>query len=266
MLSGVVVNQEASLLWITLSRPERLNALDAPTRAQIVEALVFASRNQGIRAVVITGAGDRAFCAGQDLNESAALGQSDGDRWMAGWRHFFAGVSRCSKPIIAAINGTAAGAGLQLALMADIRIAVPSARLLMAEANVGLPAIVGSYLLNIHLGQSRMRELVLTGRVFSAEEAQDWGLVRRLCVPGDLLAEAGKVAAELAEKAPIAMALTHAFLHDLVNPGLGEAEAKAARYQSEAISTGQPQAAMERFLSSRSQQTNTQRQQETLDV
>ncbi|MET4808268.1 enoyl-CoA hydratase/isomerase family protein [Limibacillus sp. MBR-115] len=257
MKGGVIANKEGSLLWVTISRPERLNALDAAARDQIVESLDFASRSQDIRAIVITGAGNRAFCAGQDLNESAALGHSDGDRWMAGWRRFFEGVSQCTKPMVAAINGTAAGAGLQLALMADIRIAVPSARLLMAEANVGLPAIVGSYLLSIHLGQSRMRELVLTGRIFHAEEAQEWGLIHRLSEPDQLVAEARTVAAEIAEKAPTAMALTHRFLHSLASSGLGDAEAKAAKYQAEAIRTGQPQAAMEQFLRSRSQQTNT---------
>lgn len=251
MPSGVALERRDSILWVTLDRPQRLNALDAGARALIVDGLESASESNEVRAVVITGRGDRAFCAGQDLNESSALAPDAGEDWMDTWRRFFSGVSDCRKPIVAAINGVAAGAGLQLALMAHLRLAVPAARMLMAEVNVGLPAIAGSCLLDAHLGQSRMRELVLTGRAFTADEAAAWGLVHELCGPDQLVSRAQAAAEMLAAKPPVAMALNLSFFRDLLRARLSEAEEKAAVYQSEAIATGEPQVAMQQFLAAR---------------
>lgn len=245
---GVTLEQQDPVLWITLERPRRLNALDADARTRIVDGLKFASECKEVRAVVIMGRGDHAFCAGQDLNESSTLAPDAGENWMDTWRRFFSGVTDCRKPIVAAINGVAAGAGLQLALMAHLRVAVPAARLLMAEVNVGLPAIAGSCLLDVHLGQSRMRELVLTGRTFTADEAADWGLVHELCEPDQLLSRAQAAAEMLADKPPVAMALNLSFFRDLLRARLSDAEEKAAIYQSEAIATGEPQVAMQQFL------------------
>lgn len=228
-----------------------MNALDAAMRARLCDILDTASADEATAAVVLTGAGDRAFCAGQDLHESAALAADAGEAWMATWKRFFESVSTCSKPIVAAVNGVAAGAGLQLALMADMRIAVPGARLLMAEANVGLPAIVGSYLLDLHLGQSRMRELVLTGRTMSAEEAHAAGLVHRIVSRDALAGEAMTMARELAAKPPTALRLTLGNLRGALRSGLAEAEAAAGDYQTRAIATGEPQAAMAGFLKTR---------------
>jgi len=258
MPSGVTLERQDPALRVILDRPHRLNALDVDARAGIVEALQFASECEAVRAVILTGRGDRAFCAGQDLNESSALAPDAATDWMDTWRRFFSGVTECRKPIIAAINGVAAGAGLQLALMAHLRVAIPAARLLMAEVNVGLPAIAGSCLLDIHLGQSRMRELVLTGRAFTAAEAADWGLVHELCTPGQLHNRAQAVSTILADKPPVATALDLSFFREMLRARLSEAEEKAATYQSEAISTGKPQSAMQRFLASRSPaSTNT---------
>lgn len=245
---GVTCEQQGSILWVTLERPHRLNALDADARTRIVDGLQSASECKDIRAVVITGCGERAFCAGQDLNESSALAPDAGENWMDTWRQFFSGVSGCQKPIVAAINGVAAGAGLQLALMAHLRVAVPAARLLMAEVNVGLPAIAGSCLLDVHLGQSRMRELVLTGRTFTTDEAAEWGLVHELCAPNQLRSRAQAAAQMLAHKPPVAMALNISRFRDLLRSRLSDAEEKAAVYQAEAIATGEPQTAMRQFL------------------
>jgi enoyl-CoA hydratase/carnithine racemase len=250
-MPNVEVQAEDAVLTLRLNRPEKLNALDAALRCAVVEALDAAARNDGVRVVVLTGSGGRAFCAGQDLGESAGLGPGAGPEWMAGWRSYFDAFARFPKPVVAAINGVAAGAGLQTALLADIRIAVPLARLLMAEVNVGLPAVVGGHLLATHLGLSRAVELVLTGRDVFAEEAAGWGLVHEVAAPEALAARAGAVAQALAAKPPTALRLTMAHLRAGRRAGLDDAEAAAARYQSLAIETGAPQAAMERFLGRR---------------
>ena len=244
-------DRRGTVLWLTIDRPDRLNALNADTRCAIVAALQRAADDAAVRAIVLTGRGDRAFCAGQDLSESAALEAGDADGWMTSWRSFFGAVGTCRKPLVAAINGTAAGAGLQLALMADLRVAVPDAQLLMAEVNVSLPAIVGSHLLAVHLGQSRMRDLVLTGRAVTGREAADWGLVHRLSAPEDLADTAGGLAESLAAKPPVALDLTLSFLRTLSRAALADAETAALSYQAEAVATGAPQAAMQRFLADR---------------
>jgi enoyl-CoA hydratase/carnithine racemase len=240
-----------SVLTITLNRPDRMNALNAELRTALCDLLTNAADERRARAIVITGAGDRAFCAGQDLTESAVLAAGAGPEWMAGWRRYFEAVSTCPIPIVAAINGVAAGAGLETALMADIRIARPDARLLMAEVNVGLPAIVGGCLLSIHLGTSRAADLVLSGRTVLCEEAHQWGLIHGLAEPDQLSGRADAMARSLAEKPPNAMRLTLGNLRNSLRQELAEAEAAAERYQSEAIASGDPQQAMERFLSRR---------------
>jgi enoyl-CoA hydratase/carnithine racemase len=125
----------------------------------------------------------------------------------------------------------------------------------MAEVNVGLPAIVGAYLLSIHLGLSRAVDLVLSGRTVLAEQAHQWGLVHALAEPEQLPARADAMARSLADKPPTAMRLTLANLRRALRQGLADAEVAAARYQSEAIATGSPQMAMERFLA---RQKNTE--------
>jgi len=247
----LLATRHDEVLTVMLNRPERLNALDSELRTALCDQLNETAEDRRVRAIVITGAGDRAFCAGQDITESAALPADAGPEWMAGWRRYFDVVSNCPIPIVAAINGVAAGAGLQTALMADLRIAVPRARLLMAEINVGLPAIVGAYLLSIHLGLSRAVDLVLSGRTVLAEQAHQWGLVHELAEPELLATRADAIARSLAGKPPNAMRLTLGNLRNALRQGLAEAEAAAERYQSEAIATGSPQKAMERFLARR---------------
>jgi enoyl-CoA hydratase/carnithine racemase len=244
----VEARQDDAVLTLRLNRPERLNALDAALRRAVGEMLDRAARNEAVRVVILTGGGERAFCAGQDLSESAALEEGAGPEWMASWRAYFDAFARFPKPIVAAINGIAAGAGLQTALLADIRVAVPGARLLMAEVNVGLPAVVGGHLLAVHVGLSRAIELVLTGREVLADEAATWGIVHEIAPPEALAERAAAVARALADKPPTALRLTMAHLRAGRREGLIEAEEAAGRYQSAAIATGAPQSAMGRFL------------------
>lgn len=130
-MPSVETRHEDAVLTVQLNRPARLNALDAPLRRSVCDILDQVASDDTIRVVVLTGSGERAFCAGQDLSESAGLAEGAGPEWMAGWRAYFHAFARFPKPIVAAINGVAAGAGLQTALLADIRIAVPAARLVM---------------------------------------------------------------------------------------------------------------------------------------
>lgn len=170
---------------------------------------------------------------------------------MESWKTYFKAVSSFPKPIVHTVNGVAAGAGFETVLMGDVRIAVPRARFIMAEVDIGLPAIIGSHLLNVHLGLSRTTELVLTGRTVGAEEAHAMGIVHEIVAPERLLDRARERAAELASKAPIALALNVRLFRDELRRGLEIAEGRAGAYQSEAIATGEPQTAMAQFLNRR---------------
>ena len=247
-MTGLLVDREDGIAIATFNRPSALNALDTATRLAMVEALAQLAGDASISAIVITGAGERGYCAGQDIRESAALGREGGARWMESWRAYFAAVASFPKPIVHAINGVAAGAGFETVLMGDIRIAAPHARFIMAEIDIGLPAIVGGFLLKTHLGLSRTTELVLTGRTITADEARGFGLVHDVVAAPELLAAAKRRAQELAAKPPVALALTLGEFRAALCRGLSAAVAASVRYQSEAIATGAPQLAMAGFL------------------
>lgn len=247
-MTGLLVDREDRIAIATFNRPAALNALDTATRLAMAETLARLAADSSIAAVVITGAGDRGYCAGQDIRESAVLGSADGARWMESWRAYFAAVASFPKPIVHAINGVAAGAGFETVLMGDIRLAAPHARFIMAEIDIGLPAIVGGFLLKTHLGLSRMTELVLTGRTITADEARECGLVHEVVAASELLAAAKRRAQDLAAKPPVALALTLGEIRAAFCRGLSAAVAASVQYQSEAIATGAPQLAMAGFL------------------
>jgi enoyl-CoA hydratase/carnithine racemase len=250
-VSGLSLARADRVATLTFDRPSALNALDTATRLAVVAALTDFANDPDIAAVVFTGAGERGYCAGQDVKESAALGRGDGLKWMESWKAYFRAVSAFPKPIVHAVNGVAAGAGFETVLMGDIRLAVPKARFIMAEVDIGLPAIVGGHLLRTHLGFSRMTELVLSGRTVDAEEARHIGLVHEIVPPKRLMARAHAVAAEIAAKPPVALALNLREFRRQFRIGLAEAANASAAYQDEAVATGEPQAAMARFLDRR---------------
>ena len=253
MCSSLLIGDEGAVRLFTLNRPERLNALDAELRATLIEALSEAASDDSVRCVMITGAGERAFCAGQDLNESSAIDGADEGDWIGTWHRMFRAFIGHPKPIVAAVNGVAAGGGLEIAMFSDIRIAVPAARFIMAEINIGLPTLIGSYFLNVHLHESRMREIVLSGRTIGAEEAHEIGLVHRLAGPETIRDEALAFARDIAAKPPRAMALNirrfrQGMLEAVERDGLFEA---LIRYQGEAMASGEPQRVMADFLAGR---------------
>ena len=253
MSPSLLVTAEGPVRTLMLNRPARLNALDRELRQALVAALGEAAADPAVRVVVLTGAGERAFCAGQDLNESTALGDADEGGWIETWRCFFLAFLQHPKPIVAAINGVAAGGGLEIAMFADVRLAVPSARLIMAEVDIGLPTLVGSYILESHVFHSRMVEIVLSCRPVPALEAAEIGLVHRIIESDRFAAEVRALALDLAAKPPRAMALNierlrGGWLRAMERDGVFEA---LLSYQREAVASGEPQKVMAAFLAER---------------
>lgn len=217
----VEVDADDGVATITLNRPEALNALTVPMKQALLVAFRRVARDTSVRAVILTGAG-RAFCAGQDLRErlqpdAAPLGVEVRERY----NPIIRAMRALPKPIVAAVNGVAAGAGASLAMACDIRIASESASFALAFGRVGLvPDSGATWLLPRLVGVTRAAELALLGDSVPAAEALRLGLVGRVVPAEELATEARSVAARLAAGAPRAMALTKralnaAWSHDL---------------------------------------------------
>ncbi len=199
---------------ITLNRPERLNAISGPMLGSLSEALRDADQDRGVRVIVLTGAG-RGFCAGLDLKDQAAGAGIGGDgSGLAAARFDLAGsppivLHTTDKPVICALNGAAAGYGLDLALGCDIRVASSEAKLAAVFTRRGiLPESGGSWLLPRLIGWAKAAELAFRGLTLSAQEALEWGLVSRVVEPEQLMPISREIAAEIAANAPLAVQAT----------------------------------------------------------
>ncbi len=216
-MNTVTVEQvRAGITQITLDRPERLNAMNGELIDELHAALDDVSADRDCRVVVLTGAG-RAFCAGLDLRDSsAAQGSEERGRVQAGleWQQRIATLvpklRGLRQPVIAAVNGAAAGGGLALALASDVRVASQSARFNVAFVKIGLSGcdIGVSWLLPRLVGASKAFELMLTGRFVDAEEAEQMGLVSRVVPDGAVLDAALEVADQIAANSPFGVWMT----------------------------------------------------------
>jgi 2-(1,2-epoxy-1,2-dihydrophenyl)acetyl-CoA isomerase len=200
---------------IVLDRPDRLNAVNSALAASLADALADAAGDDAVRVVVLTGAG-RAFCSGLDLSEPPSVPSAtraerlDPYAWVGSWVQR---VVSCEKPVIAAVNGPAAGAGFGLALACDIRLVAASAKLTAGYVRRGLSPDAGvSYFLPRHVGLARASDILLTGRDVDAVEAERIGLATMVIPDAEFAAAVGAYAAKLALGAPIAQALTKRIL------------------------------------------------------
>jgi len=193
---------------VTLNRPEAANAFDTRMALELAEALAaFAREGCEVRSVVLTGSGDKAFCAGADLKERH--GMSD-EQWSAQHKVFEAmgeAVLALPMPVIAAVNGAAFGGGCEIALLCDFLYASEAARFALPEATLGImPGLGATQTLARASGPRRAKEVISTGRPFTAAEALDWGVANRICPPDQLLAAALETAGRIASNAPLAVA------------------------------------------------------------
>ncbi|MFI5261555.1 MAG: enoyl-CoA hydratase-related protein [Candidatus Limnocylindrales bacterium] len=222
------------MLVLTLDRPDALNALDAPLKAGLLAALRQAARDATVRAIVLTGAG-RAFCAGQDLRETGITGAAIGAEVREHYNPLIMALADLPKPVVAAVNGVAAGAGLSLALACDIRLASDSATFICAFGRVGLVPDSGlSWFLPRVVGMGRALEMALTTAPIDATTAERIGLVNRVVPSADLATEGLALAARLADGPPMAMGLTKRALLDAQSMDLEQALEREAQLQTAA--------------------------------
>jgi enoyl-CoA hydratase len=226
---NILVEREAGVATLTINRPNVLNALNTQTLDELRRAVLAFRHDADVRAVIVTGAGDKSFIAGADINELSVQTPTGGrDHAMRG-QHVLDLIENLGKPVIAAINGYALGGGCELAMACTIRIAADTAKLGQPEINLGLiPGYAGTQRLARLVGRGRALELLLTGDQISAAEAHRIGLVNRIVAPAELMLEARRLAQALAAKAPVAMR----YIIDAVNKGLQMPLAEAQVFEA----------------------------------
>ncbi|MFS4094363.1 enoyl-CoA hydratase/isomerase family protein [Streptomyces sp. AF1A] len=251
MADTVLYEVSDGLATITLNRPEAMNALNVATKVALREAAEAAAQDTAVRAILLTAAGDRAFCVGQDLKEHIGLLAADREagsgQTMSTVKEHYNPIVRAlagaPKPVVAAVNGVAAGAGFGFALAADYRVVADTAAFNTSFAGVALTADSGvSWTLPRVIGPSRATDLLLFPRTISAQDALELGIANRVVPAGELRAEAEKTARALAEGPTVAYAaikeaVAHGLTHSLVETleKEDELQTRAGRSEDHAI-------------------------------
>ena len=247
-MSEVLTERDGGVLTITLNRPDVFNAFNAAMHAALHEALTEAAPPD-VRAVVITGAG-RGFCAGQDLKEFAEMPESIRERLEGTYHPNIRAIRALEKPVLAAVNGPCAGAGLSLACACDIRIAADGATFVPGFIGIGLvPDSGGSWFLHRLLGFARAFEWMSSNRKLTAAEAQAWGLVSE--VTDDLPARVAELAADYAARPTRGIGLTKRLFEHAYTASLDEQLELEAALQQEATGTADFAEGVAAFLEKR---------------
>ena len=251
-LSGLTLEREGAVAVVTVNRPKVLNALNIATLDELAAVMRQLQRDDTVRCVIVTGAGEKSFIAGADINELAALTPTAGREHARAGQAVFDLVEQLGKPVIAAINGYALGGGCELAMACTIRIAADTARLGQPEINLGIiPGYGGTQRLARLIGAGRALELLLTGDPIGAAEAHRLGLVNRVVPAADLMAEARRLAAAIAAKAPVAVRYILEAVRCGVQLPLGEAQAFEATLFGLVASTADMREGTRAFLEKR---------------
>lgn len=247
-MAAVLVERQDELAIVRLNRPQRLNAIDAGIRGALPIALRALNADAAVRCVVVAGAGERAFSAGQDLDEGAGYGIDDVDRWFTETWAMYAAVRAMDKPVVAAITGVAAGAGYQIGLYCDMRITHPEARIGQPEIKTGLASILGTSAMMWHLPFGVNAELSLSGELISGERAERLGLVNQLVPREQVMPRSIEVARMLGARPPNATRLTKERMRELTQAQFDDILAAAKSYQRRAYASGEPQQMMRAFV------------------
>ncbi len=206
---NILFEERNSIAIVTINRPKKLNALNYQTMLDLKLAFETVKTSNSIRAVIITGAGEKAFVAGADINELSKLNVVSGKEFAEFGQAVFTGIEKLGKPVVAAVNGFALGGGCELSLACTIRLASENAKFGQPEVNLGvIPGFGGTQRLARLINSGRALEYILTGDMISAEEALRIGLVNHIYPQNQLLAEAEKMAAKIISKGQVAVKMS----------------------------------------------------------
>ena len=251
MADFVLTERRGDVALITLNRPKALNAWHRPMRQMLMAALKAGEADAAVRALVLTGQGE-AFSAGQDLHEAMDFDPDRAAEWIVEWEALYDLIRSLSKPLIAALNGVAAGSAFQVALLCDFRIGHAGVRMGQPEIDSGIASTTGPWIMREMIGLARTIDLTLTGRMMDAEECRSIGLINRLVARERVLAEALALAGELAAKPPVAMRLNKQRFREVTEAGFRDCLEAGMRIQRESFATGEPARMMEEFFAQRS--------------
>jgi 2-(1,2-epoxy-1,2-dihydrophenyl)acetyl-CoA isomerase len=255
MTSDVDISRDGRVVTVILNRPEAMNAVDTSLRRNLVAAFDTLGRDDNVRAVVLTGAG-KAFCTGADLKSAAANPDTSLRRTARTLIHDFQPLIECigrlDKPVIAAINGAAVGVGMSLALACDLLVMADSAYLMSPFAGIGLIPDGGlSWFLTRRIGYPRSFEILAEGKKLSASQCLEMGLANRVTAAPEVRANAAQWAADLATRAPLAIALTKRAARLAMSSTLSDAMTMEAEFQTLCASTEDSREAIAAFLEKR---------------
>jgi enoyl-CoA hydratase len=218
----LVSDHEDGLLVVTLNRPDARNALNTQMGKELIEVFVPLTFQPGqLRCIVITGTGDKAFCAGGDLKERQGMTDAEWRAQHATFEQAYYAIMDCTVPVIAAVNGAAYGGGCELALACDFAYCSADARFALPETTLGIiPGVGGTQNLPRAVGERRAKEIILSGAPFSAQSALSWGLVNQVLEPAQLLPAVMEVARKICMNAPVAIRQAKKAIHHGLNVDL----------------------------------------------
>jgi enoyl-CoA hydratase len=207
MYTSLLTSLEEGIFTITINRPDKLNALNKDVIADLDKVMDAVNSSSEIKSVIITGAGPKAFVAGADISEFTSLSAAEGASLARKGQQVFDKIENASKPVIAAVNGFALGGGCELALSCHFIIATDNAKFGQPEVNLGLiPGYGGTQRLTQVLGRNRSMQLLMTGEMFSAKDAMDYGMVNEVVSQDKLLERCKEILQVIQGKAPLAIA------------------------------------------------------------
>jgi enoyl-CoA hydratase/carnithine racemase len=255
MAEFILTERRGAVAIVTLNRERSLNAWHESMRGELMTALRQFEADPDVRAIILTGAGE-AFSAGQDLAETMAFDPDRAVEWIGEWESLYDLIRSLSKPLLAALNGVAAGSAFQVALLADFRIGHEGVRMGQPEIDSGIASTTGPWIMREMLGLARTIDLTLTGRMMEAAECVSLGIINRLVPKSEVLAAALALAEELAAKPPVAMRLNKARFREVTEAGFHDCLEAGMRVQRESFASGEPRQMMERFFTDRAARRN----------
>lgn len=238
---------------LTITHSARGNILSTPVIVSLCEALGALSRREELRAVILTGEGDRSFVAGADLNEMSQLDQASAERFISGLRDLCEAVRTLPVPVVARIGGWCLGGGLELAMACDLRIAAERAKFAMPEVKVGIPSVIHAALMPRLIGGARARWMILTGDTIDAAMALQWGLVDRVADNDALDAAVEEALAPILACGPQVVRAQKVLLRQWDELSLQESIDVSVTAFGRAFTTGEPQHAMAAFFAEKAE-------------
>tara|TARA_B100001250_G_scaffold396940_1_gene403481 strand:- start:771 stop:1520 length:750 start_codon:yes stop_codon:yes gene_type:complete len=247
-MSDIIFEEKKNIAIITLNRKKTLNAWTSQIRKRICKIFSELKKKKKIKAVIITGSGNKAFCSGQDLNEIKSFKSKNVKKWINEFKDVYTAIRSAEIPIIGAINGIAAGSGFQLALLTDIRVSHPQAKFGQIEINSGVVSVIGPWIIEKVLGMSKTIELCLTGKLIKGQEAKNIGIVHHLTKKNEVMYLSLKIAKKLSKKPDKAMKLTKKRIWEMFRKDMNNVFEKAKIYHKQSFASNEPQKKSKYFL------------------